>query len=277
MGVIHSKYLNKDIDVPLQQRQEGDRILQIIPHDALEDIVNNQVPQEYGLTYDFNIVNSSIEHSVVICVMLDNNGRRVVELGESVPGTLESDISKSYPTLMAAQRAFDRAAIKYLNLPGKVFSNIEADINESGAALNVTKASETTGIQSTAVEEPKTESGPIPAPIEKKDENGSAKKPTAENKPAEQTAPENPAPEPEKKNPGDIMMKVGSEKNKLTVAQTFEKNISSIAWVRKHIKPTKPESTETLQAIEDYLAENKEAKEKYEKYVEEHPEYKIVA
>ncbi len=259
MGKIYSDYLREEFDAVLIERQDGDRVLQIVSHDSLEIIAHNHIPPELGFTYDYNIVKASPEHSVVTCTAADNTGRRIVIVGESLPATLEGDIQMSYPTLMAAKRAFDRAIIRYLALSEKYFSNLEIPTESTAGAE---KAKETpTGIQSAPVEDPVKESGPKPAPIE----NHGGNKP--------QQAPENNSEKPV--SGGDVMMKAGAAKNKLTVAQAFEQNMSAVAWVRKNIKGTKPEYKETLDAIEAYMGANPAAKEAYEKYVGEHPEHKI--
>jgi hypothetical protein len=104
------------------EKEENGRVVKIILHDSLEDVIHNQAT---GVHYSYEIVSSDPIHSVVICTMSDDNGRCVVGIGESIPATLDTPIAQNYPTLIATQRAFDRAAIRYLNLPGKVFSNTE--------------------------------------------------------------------------------------------------------------------------------------------------------
>lgn len=257
MSKLYSNYLKRDFELSLIEKQEGDRVLQIVPHDALEDIIHNQIPLEQGVTYDYRVESTDPNHSVVICIVADQFGRRVVGIGEATPGTLDNEIAKTYPTLIASQRAFDRAVIRYLAFPGKAFSNTEIPLNDSENSL--AGAPVPSGIQSTPVEEPEPENSPKAAPIQKQEE----KAPTASDQ--------------AKTRPGDVMMKAGKLKFKATVAQAFTQDISSIAWVMKNIKPTKLEYSETLEAISSYIAENAEAKAAYEKYIEENPQYKTAA
>jgi hypothetical protein len=92
-------------------------------HDSLEDVIHNQAE---GVEYNFDIISADRNHSVVRCTMANTDGsRRIVAIGESLPETLDNDIAQKYPTLIASQRAFDRAAIRFLDLPGKVLSNME--------------------------------------------------------------------------------------------------------------------------------------------------------
>ena len=126
---LKSKALNANFEfVTFEKKGDRGQNIRIILHDSLQDVIHNQV--KTGLRYSFEIVSADPAHSVVICSMTDKDGREVREIGESIPKTLDSEIASNYPTLIASQRAFDRAAIRYLDLPGKVFSNMEIDISD---------------------------------------------------------------------------------------------------------------------------------------------------
>lgn len=125
-----SNYLQKDIDIPLQTLKSEGREISIIPHDALKDIILNKLP-ELGVKYDVTEVYVSPSHFVMRCTMSDNKGRRVQEIGESTADTLETPIAKGYPATMAFTRAFDRCAIAYLDLNGKVFADTEGVTGDS--------------------------------------------------------------------------------------------------------------------------------------------------
>jgi len=120
---LFSESLKRDIDfVTFEKADVTGRVVRIIMHDSLREVVHTN-----GIKYDMEIVSSDPAHSIAICRMYDEH-RFVTECGESLPETLTTDIARQYPTLIAYQRAFDRAAIAFLALPGKVFSNMEIDV-----------------------------------------------------------------------------------------------------------------------------------------------------
>ncbi len=120
---IKSRYLNTNYSVIARNSQEDNAL--IIAHESLVDIIDNLIPSTFEIHYDFDLVKSDKGHVVVTCTICDKYGRRVKDLGEATYDSLETKIAKSYPCLMAYYRAFDRAVIRYLAFPGKVFSNTE--------------------------------------------------------------------------------------------------------------------------------------------------------
>lgn len=128
MATIKSNYLNQDFEFePIQMQGDDGNVLTIIPHNILFDIIQNRLSGGKSVSYAYTCHQLSREHSFIECTMSDENGRKVTEFGESVPDTLKSDISKTIPGTMAAIRAFDRAAIRYLNFAceGKIYSDNE--------------------------------------------------------------------------------------------------------------------------------------------------------
>jgi hypothetical protein len=122
--LLYSKTLNKNVTlVTFEKEDDLGRPIKIITHDSLQELIHDS-----KVKYDFSVISADINHSVVTCCMADSSGRIIKEIGESIPETLETTIARNYPTLIATQRAFDRAAIRYLNLPGKIFSNTEIPI-----------------------------------------------------------------------------------------------------------------------------------------------------
>lgn len=120
---LQSKSLGKTFDFVTFEREENGRVVKIIMHDSLEDVIHNQAE---GVKYSYDVISADRNHSIVKCEMSNKDGsRHIVAIGESVPETLDNDIAQKYPTLIASQRAFDRAAIRFLDLPGKVLSNVE--------------------------------------------------------------------------------------------------------------------------------------------------------
>ena len=123
--LLYSKTLGQDVNfTTFEKMDDFGRPIKIIHHDSLQDVIHNSAK----VKYDFTFVSTDTTHCVVICSMVDSSGRIVREIGESIPATLDTKIAQDYPALIASQSAFDSAAIRYLNLPGKVFSNMEISI-----------------------------------------------------------------------------------------------------------------------------------------------------
>lgn len=114
-----------DLDVVETQDPETGRVMCLIKHDSLRDVIYNQLALTAKGSVSYRYILADRDHSVVECTIDDGEGRVVTEIGESVFETLDSNISKSYPTLIATQRAFDRAVILLLKLSGKYLSNLE--------------------------------------------------------------------------------------------------------------------------------------------------------
>lgn len=131
MAKLKSSYLNIEFEFNAFESQENGEAIQIVSHESLEDIIHNQVPKELQARYDYNEMVVGRDHCVIRCTISDAKGRRVQAIGESVPETLETEISRCYPAVMAAQRAFDRAVIRYLGFSGKTLSNSEG-VDNSG-------------------------------------------------------------------------------------------------------------------------------------------------
>lgn len=124
-----SSYVNGDLEFGVVEKQDpisGKKLL-LIKHDSLRDIVYNQleITKKHTGSVKYNYVSCDINHAVVECTINDGEGRVITELGEAVPSTLESEISRAYPVLIAQQRAFDRAVILLLKLTGKQLSSQE--------------------------------------------------------------------------------------------------------------------------------------------------------
>jgi hypothetical protein len=122
---LESKSLGKTFEFVTFEKEENGKAVTIITHDSLEDVIHNQCE---GVNYDLFLVESGRDHSVASCTMYNEN-RKITAFGETVPETLESDIARNHPSLICTQRAFDRAAIRFLALPGKCFSNTEINID----------------------------------------------------------------------------------------------------------------------------------------------------
>lgn len=122
--LLFSKTLQREINfATFEKENEFGKPIKVIFHDSLQEVIH-----EAKVKYDFNFIVANPDHTVVVCAMTDGSGRLIREVGEAIPATLDTEIARNYPSLIASQRAFDRAAIRYLDLPGKVFSNMEISI-----------------------------------------------------------------------------------------------------------------------------------------------------
>lgn len=141
---MHSKYLNIDLPLTEQTMTSSGEEVRIIPHDVLEDVIlNSETTQDYNINVHYTpIATNEPRHYVFLCAISDKFGRRAESIGESLDETLETPIAKNYPALMAFKRAFDAAAINYLGLDGKVYTdqqiNAEKDNNNVAQATSVT-------------------------------------------------------------------------------------------------------------------------------------------
>lgn len=124
---IKSAYCNKELDFDVVEKPDPNtnQTMLLIKHDSLRDVIYNQLKITKNGAVDYNYVKADTDHAVVECIIDDGEGRVVKEIGEAVPQTLENDVARSYPVLIASQRAFDRAAILLLMLAGKQLSNGE--------------------------------------------------------------------------------------------------------------------------------------------------------
>ena len=128
-----SRYFGIDIPMPERRLSSNGEDVNIIPHEVLEDfLLNSDKAKEFGVAVHYTTVpTNEPRHYVFICAISDKYGRRAENIGEALDDTLESPISKNYPALMAFKRAFDAAAINYLGLDGKIYS--DQQINSAGA------------------------------------------------------------------------------------------------------------------------------------------------
>lgn len=118
---VLSKFLNKNLEFQGYEIEGGKKI---ISHNELEDIIINQC-KDVSFTY------VPVEHfkaPVFICKMYNADKTRVIEaIGEGEYKSLTTEIARHFPATMAANRAFDRAAIRFLGLSGKVYSDNEIE------------------------------------------------------------------------------------------------------------------------------------------------------
>lgn len=168
---ITSNYVKKQFDVVTQEVESEGNVLTLITHGSLEDILLHQLPavapEICPVSFDFSVVKAERGHSVVLCTVYDATGRRIQAVGESVTETLTNNIAITIPTTMASNRAFDRAVIRYLMLPGKLYSDSEISPD---TAVKAEEPVATPTVSETVEEEP--EELPVAAPVSSPEEKG---------------------------------------------------------------------------------------------------------
>lgn len=242
MGTLKSEYLNKEFAT--RDTEAGS----ILTHGTLENIVHDIAPQmEKPIKYHYAEPRMfEPGHFVVFCTMTDEGGQRRVEaIGEASESSLETEIAKKFPVLIATQRAFDRAAIRFLAFPGKAYSDSEIPIGDQAPEPDPRKQ-----------EKPAAEPKPEPASKAKAEP---AEKPKAENKQAAKPEPE-PSQEPGKIiKYEDIPVKLGRHKNKgYTISQLAKEDYASLEWIAGYT-PRRPEDAEQVEAAKKWIAEHKSA------------------
>ena len=129
---MYSTYLDADIDLTAQQITSNGEDVNIIPHSELERfLTSSKRAMEMDVKVHYTqITTNEPRHYVFLCAISDNAGRRVEAIGEALDATLETQIAQNYPTLMAFKRAFDAAAILYLGLEGKIYSDQQCSADD---------------------------------------------------------------------------------------------------------------------------------------------------
>lgn len=292
MRTIHSKYLNKEFKVNIYEKDENGRTLNFITHDSLEDIIHNQI-ESGQVIYDYELVKISPEHCVAKCVISDKQGRRIVAIGESQPSTLTTEIANDYPATMATQRAFGRAVIRYLMLPGKVFSSVEIpDIQTSDTTKqpNNQQAQQTMqqgqtpqgqpGLQQTGQQmRPKSQQvgQQQMRPLQTRQmPQGNPNMPNMpqQNMNVTQASGVNSMPQQQQKqeqqqDPGQMKIVRGTCKG-LTISEAFKRDISSVVWLVNNMSgSTTKDVQEMLANIHAYMEANPSAKQAFMQFAQQ--------
>lgn len=255
MSKFLSRYLNVEFEVTSYEAQENGEPVQILSHEALENIVHNLAPKELKLRYDFKDMLISDHHCVICCTFQDADGRRIQSIGETVLATLETDIARNYPAVMAAQRAFDRGAIRYFDFPGKVMSNLEgADSNAvNNGETNVDVSAPVANNEGKPVDAPIAPSAPAAAASENAAPTHAPVKNAAQG--ASQTAQKNSSNQKPAADPGSVIFDATQKyrgKN-MTIAQVYETDSGYITWFVKKFSATSAHAIEVQKACAAYL------------------------
>lgn len=93
----------------------------IIPHSMLEEIADN-----YNVDYTYETVFCNGTNAAIKCIAIYGEFKSEA-FGEANSKNLDTDISKKYPVIMAAKRAFDRAIIRLFGFD--VYSDSEISVS----------------------------------------------------------------------------------------------------------------------------------------------------
>lgn len=101
-------------------------------HDILEKIISEQtnaVPHYVMLCHNKY-------SNAVLCTISDDSSRRAEGIGESSYNNVRGTKVQDYPVSMAAKRAFDNAAIRFLKFPIREFKNMYGEQDEHQESQN---------------------------------------------------------------------------------------------------------------------------------------------
>lgn len=126
---LYSKTAGRELDVEVMEKDQGGQILTVIKHASLQDIIYNQLE----VCKDPECIKVDLlshnPYPVYRCTIWDKTlNRCAVGIGSGKPETLTAGIASDYADESASNRAFDRAAITYLQFPGRQLSEEEVGI-----------------------------------------------------------------------------------------------------------------------------------------------------
>lgn len=121
--------------MPEMKVESGNEEISIIPHSTLESLIYGIE----GIEVKYKEIDTKEPgHYAFFCSITDKSRRGVTSIGESCSRTLDTDIGRGYPILMAFKRAFDDAAITFLGLDGKIYSDQQISKPDAAAPPGVT-------------------------------------------------------------------------------------------------------------------------------------------
>lgn len=127
---LYSKTVGRELDVDIMEKEQNGQVLTVIKHASLVDIIYNQL--EICKDPECIQYEDAREHSpypVYKCTIWDKERNRcAVGIGSGKPESLAPGIATDYADESASNRAFDRAAITYLQFPGRNLSDNELDM-----------------------------------------------------------------------------------------------------------------------------------------------------
>lgn len=290
--IVTSKYIGVDYEIEVEEIEvEAGRVISNITHESLERIIFNEIPEEYGVKVSVpEPININVPHPVILRTISDNKGRCIRKLGEASPNTLTTQIAKDYPVTMADTRAFDRAAIAYLNFDlgdTHVYSSSEGiEVNNKNTPsdeefktimsnIAATKEAATTApvtsqtVNAEPTPEPTPVSDPEPPKQEEKEEVpddfmafvSAADEATLGQENSEPIY--EPVPEFSSDNIsdpshyGDVMIAIGKHvKDPKSVKWLVENDMGWVSYMTQNYIPTTDDKQAQMDALKNYISEN---------------------
>lgn len=135
---LFSKTIGNEVDVnTMEKAQPNGDVVTVIMHASLQDIIYNQL--ELGKDPEcIKIEDARINspYPVYKCTIWDKERNRCsVAIGSAKPETLPAGIPSDYADETASNRAFDRAALVYLQFPGRNLSDEELGLSIDYSAI----------------------------------------------------------------------------------------------------------------------------------------------
>lgn len=126
---LYSKTAGRELEVETMEKNQNGQTLTVIKHASLQDIIYNQLE----ICKDPECIKVDLlshnPYPVYRCTIWDKTlGRCAVGIGSGKPETLTAGIASDYADESASNRAFDRAAIVYLQFPGRQLSEEEVGL-----------------------------------------------------------------------------------------------------------------------------------------------------
>ena len=256
---LFSKTLGQDVEVDVfDQTQPDGQVLTIIKHYSLQDIIYNQL----NLAKDPDAVQLIRENNesypVYKCIIWDKERNRCVPgVGSAKPESLTSDIARNYADETASNRAFDRAAILYLQFPGKQLSDFEMgiflpiDLNDEQLPTQTVAPETSSDIVDSAPTEPI-----VSAPIGSVVEEEPAEEMPFANAPIEtpMTPPVDESSSSEVEAAGNFVIDFGKYKGAPETVKNILATQDGIEWTDKilKIKTPAPHLRESIEALRTY-------------------------
>lgn len=107
---------NRDGNQILAEERNG---YYLVEHAALKKLINKN-----KISFSYRIVSAEVEHVIYHCIMKDpGSGRTVEGIGETMIDTLTTNREKRNIIKIAANRAFDDAALTLLDFEEQIYSN----------------------------------------------------------------------------------------------------------------------------------------------------------
>jgi hypothetical protein len=273
---IFSKTLGKEVDVECIEKEQDGQMMVVIKHASLQNLIYNELG--IGKDPDCIRIEDARPHSpypVYKCTIWDKERERcVVGIGSGKPATLTTKIANNYADESASNRAFDRAAILYLQIPARQLSEEEVGIflpEDITPTINSTPNIQDND-QDIAIVEAPLQIPDMPTYEDDGEEEEFKDAPIVDVKSEPQpepetvateeimTAPTEPDPEPEKAadDNGDYIIDFGKYGGNATPLRDIVADPMGLEWAKKcaKIQNPNPKIADKINVIKDYLAAN---------------------